>query len=331
MCPDSVPKVKIDVSADLTKSCERLADATPKGLQKLTDLMWGKREADVIRHKMLTAAQTQVDYERVLAGQVEYRDGVLMPVESSCSNLESQFIQHEIEQDLCNVASNIQVAKEALEEISDEQISDEDVSPDFFARWRREAKVIGSEELQAVWGKLLAEEIKAPNSISFRTMDIVKNISVAEAEIFMKIAPFVAFGILPCNPTTDKYPDTITTNDIIVLDNAGLIQQRSFGMMRSGGLKGSVDGEDFVFIECGEVVFCEFRYSNEISVSGLLLTEAGGNILKICNAKWFAAEDAGVLWGHIGGYIGPKKGFFRVYKLDKSRKISEPTCEIDRS
>ncbi|TDT82038.1 DUF2806 domain-containing protein [Pseudodesulfovibrio indicus] len=323
--------VKISVEADLTKSCEQLAEATPKGCRKIAHLLWGKRDANVTRHKALTLAQTKMDVEKVLAGRLEYRDGELVQAGACSKTIGSEYWQRAIEQGVGNVAGNVRVAIQALADIPNDQVSDEDVAPDWFARWRREAEVVGDEDIQRLWGRLLAEEVKKPKSISYRTLDVLKNISISEANLFMKIAPFVIFGILPCNPANNEYPDNITTNDIIVLNNAGLIHQSTFGVRRSSGLKGVADGEDFTFVECGEVVFCEFLRSDEISISGLVLTDAGEQILKICDAKWFSVDSAGILWGHVQSYINPKKGFFRVYKMDRDRNIGEPVCEVDRS
>jgi len=40
--------------------------------------------------------------------------------------------------------------------------------------------------MQILWGKILAEEVKNPNSFSLRTLSILKNISNTDAKIFQK-------------------------------------------------------------------------------------------------------------------------------------------------
>jgi hypothetical protein len=43
--------------------------------------LFGKREAAVIRHLVLTEAQAQVDAQKILAGKTVYSNGKLLPVQ----------------------------------------------------------------------------------------------------------------------------------------------------------------------------------------------------------------------------------------------------------
>ena len=58
-------------------------------------------------------------------------------------------------------------------------------------RWRDAAGTVSSEELQTLWGRALAGEIKSPGSFSLRTLEFMKNISQEEALKITKAAPFV--------------------------------------------------------------------------------------------------------------------------------------------
>ena len=42
--------------------------------------------------------------------------------------------------------------------------------------------------MQALWGRILAGEIKHPKSYSLRTLDVLRNLSTDEAEVFIKFA-----------------------------------------------------------------------------------------------------------------------------------------------
>lgn len=50
---------------------------------------------------------------------------------------------------------------------------------------------VSNQELQKLWGKVLAGEIKSPGTCSLRTMDIIHNMSQKEAEIFDRLSKYV--------------------------------------------------------------------------------------------------------------------------------------------
>ena len=87
------------------------------------------------------------------------------------------------------------IARLTAEELQDEEesISEEKVDEDWLARFFSIAKDINSDELQMIWAHILAGEIKAPGTISLRTLECVRNISKAEAETFQKILPYVIY------------------------------------------------------------------------------------------------------------------------------------------
>ncbi len=110
----------------------------------------------------------------MLSGRADFQNGELVELDATGLDTTALYLEHEAEQELENVAGNVNVALQVLKDVPDEQVADDDVSADFFARWRREAKVIGDSDLQEVWGRLLAEEIKKPESVSYRTIDVIK-------------------------------------------------------------------------------------------------------------------------------------------------------------
>lgn len=64
------------------------------------------------------------------------------------------------------------------------EVSDEPVEPGWYARFFDGVKDISDEDLQKFWGKLLAGEIARPGRFSLRTLDVLRNISIAEAHLF---------------------------------------------------------------------------------------------------------------------------------------------------
>jgi len=107
-----------------------------------------------------------------------------------------------------------------------DHIIEDDVDEDWIIRFFDYAKNINDENMQLLWGKILSEEIKQPNSFSLRTIDVVRNISKEEAQRFQKILPLIL-----CNGTDEfvilnelllkKYG--VSYGDILSLEDCGLM------------------------------------------------------------------------------------------------------------
>lgn len=109
--------------------------------------------------------------------------------------------------------------------------SEEPVEQGWINRFFDSVADISDEDLQTLWGRVLAGEIKQPQSYSLRTLETLKNLSKAEAQLFQKIVPYVVNmngGLfLPSNnELLKKYG--ITYSDIILLDECGLINSGGF-------------------------------------------------------------------------------------------------------
>ncbi len=84
----------------------------------------------------------------------------------------------------------------ALEEHAEdeEQISDEDVSYDWFSQWRNRAQDISDKDMQLLWARILAGEAKAPGTYSVHTLDFLSRMSRSDAELISKVFDFVLDG-----------------------------------------------------------------------------------------------------------------------------------------
>lgn len=91
---------------------------------------------------------------------------------------------------LKNFVHTVSFAAEELSDINDEN-SDESVDFDWVMRFFDAVSNISNEELQKLWGKVLAGEMKQPGICSLRTLDIIRNLSQPEAEIFNELCSYV--------------------------------------------------------------------------------------------------------------------------------------------
>lgn len=126
-----------------------------------------------------------------------------------------------------NIDSVSQIAAEQLSQ--EKTISDEPVDDDWSARFFNIVEDISDEEMQNLWGRILAGEVKQPKSYSLRTLELLKNLSKEEASIFTKFANIrLASGDkhLIYNADNGKFLETefgITFSDRLLLTELGLI------------------------------------------------------------------------------------------------------------
>lgn len=79
----------------------------------------------------------------------------------------------------------------AAEELKDEPpVIDEPIDENWKTRFFNIAEDVSNEEMQALWGRILAGEIKKPKSYSLRTLELLRNLSKKEAECFIKFGQF---------------------------------------------------------------------------------------------------------------------------------------------
>lgn len=88
-----------------------------------------------------------------------------------------------------NIEAITQEAAKTLTEV--DNVSDIPVDEDWIYRFFEECQDIKDEEMQSIWGRILAGEVKSPKSFSYRTLKILKELTKEEAEAFTNLCSFV--------------------------------------------------------------------------------------------------------------------------------------------
>ena len=165
----------------------------------------GRARVAVQRDELLSLAQTERDIEDIRSGHKTLTtDGQLLelPDQASPAVLQggARF------QEASSIVIRNRIAREMREEVNvskallsaEATLQDDPQTPperkvddDWLFRWRDSASMMSSEELQTLWGRALAGEIKSPGSCSLRTLEFLKNLSHKEALQIAKVAPFV--------------------------------------------------------------------------------------------------------------------------------------------
>ena len=89
-----------------------------------------------------------------------------------------------------NVAKAVLGAEADLEDDPQEP-PDRSIDEDWLYRWRDSAAKVSTAELQALWGRVLAGEVKSPGTFSLRTLEFLRNLAKEEARRIEMLAPFV--------------------------------------------------------------------------------------------------------------------------------------------
>lgn len=169
----------------------------------------GYASLELKRAELLVIAQAEQDVERIRRGELQ------LSIEANPQLLLEDMPQHQTAQEttqnlsLLAVASDITIAETIQRESNltrallyaensleqDPQTPPEtNVDTDWVYRWRDNASQVSSEELQSLWGQVLAGEVKCPGSYSLRTLDFLKNLSQKEAEAIALLSRFVVGG-----------------------------------------------------------------------------------------------------------------------------------------
>ena len=176
----------------------------------------GKARNDVRRKELLMLAQAEVDAAEIRAGRKRLEpDGSLrlLPMPDSQSDT-AVHRDGRIEPrvnfgSLAEVSARVNAAQEARKEINvskaiinaEEVLANDSQTPperaveeDWLFTWRDYAGRVSVADLQQLWGKILAGEVKSPGSYSIRTLEFLKGLSKDEAEQISKLARFVIEG-----------------------------------------------------------------------------------------------------------------------------------------
>ena len=143
------------------------------------------------------------------------------------------------QQNIEAVADN---AYEELENIQD--VSSEPVNPDWMLRFFNSVENISNEDMQKIWGRILAGEIECPNTYSYRTLEKLKNMTQQEAECFQIVSTLALRHsgkdfILNDEDILKKY--NVYFGHILLLEECGLMMAQNLSL----NLSASIDQADY--------------------------------------------------------------------------------------
>lgn len=178
------------------------------------------------------------------------------------------------------------VVGHAYTELENETVvSNEPVDLDWIIRFMNSVEDISNEEMQILWGKILAGEIKQPNTYTLRTLEKIRNISVEEAHKFTELSKYILntrdyMFILSKKDFRNEFG--IRFEDILILEECGLVSSQilSITMKTNNELPIIVLNSQIIGIITG--LASEFK---DVMLSIYSLTNCGKQLYNTINCK----------------------------------------------
>jgi hypothetical protein len=213
-----------------------------------------------------------------LAERVEPTLDIVDLIEQSNNRTALDSIRKEI-----NVAKAILHAEEKIHTENDDSATDEKVNDDWVYRWRDYAGDVSSEDMQRLWGSLLAGEVKAPGTYSLRCMEFLRNLEQSEAKLIEVACQLTVDGLVLLDENLDSH---LSFNQLLELDTLGIISGVS-----GGGVRRTFSSEDgapwsrTVLANNKCLLINHPQQNASVVISGYILTNLGHQMLSLGNFK----------------------------------------------
>ena len=142
-------------------------------------------EARASSDSMLIIAQAQADAMQIL-GRDDPVAGLDLAIDQTTQRLEFQERKRQ--------SNLVSVVSQAAEELGEEEVPDQKPDHDWIARYFEYAKDVSEKDVQKLWAKVLAGNIRTPGSVSLRALSMLRDMSRLEAEAFKEAMRYRIVG-----------------------------------------------------------------------------------------------------------------------------------------
>lgn len=222
----------MDDLVGIGKSVEKLVDVISRGIGVLYRPRAIRKEAEAkaAELRLLSRAKSEAEAENMkIVTDAEIHRA--MALEAADSALFGRVIARISVQELRRQKNIEAVAEAAMSQLPAE-VSDAPVEDDWISRFFAATQDVSDEEMQMLWGKILASEVTSPGSFSARTIQLFRELTRPEAEKF-QIAWNLSFDggylIQPPQNRDDAWSHdwlqqfSLEFDDLLSIQAAGLI------------------------------------------------------------------------------------------------------------
>jgi hypothetical protein len=298
--------------AGLSEPLKRLIEVTAEGVGAISRPFLIKANAKAKAFEIQTIAQAIADSQKLL-GTMKYEEGNVI-IESAPNqeiiaipedNIEQRIIMRVSYQQAKKQSNIEQVVQHAADELKSEQdVTKEKPDSDWVTRFFSISEDISSDQMQILWGKILAGEIKRPGSYSLRSLELLRNMNQREAELFVrvgKIAITTSDKVFVPNPDNGKYlaeKFELSFTDFLTLREIGLLDTNDLQFR----LTASAENSQTVFTSgrtC--IVVNRAKDTPQQNLTCILFTEIGKQLFQLIEQSSFADPE----------YVKKFAGFWR--------------------
>lgn len=260
----------------------------------------GRARNEIRRHEILMLAQAEADAADIRSGKKTLRsDGTLLlaGADAISSGTDERIeptlgLSKAVEygnRDAAAAAARSEINASKAILFAEEQLAvDEQVPPDLIVdddwlfTWREQAGKVSSEDLQRMWGSILAGEIKAPGRYSIRTLEFLRMLSKAEAETISKLARYAVAGCIARSQSEYLNSIGLSFSKLLEMQDLGVISGvEALGLTSTYE---SASKEKFLrgFISHDKILILEHEdASKAVELEVYLITAVGKQVLEL--------------------------------------------------
>lgn len=234
--------IEISDAFGLSQPITKLIEVTSAGLGKSTEAFFRVRNAKAFAKELDIISGAFEKHGKKL-GQIKFsREDIDLISQETGLEFEQaesylQLIQRaegaDFTRSIKKQANTESVLSHAAEELkNDERVPDREINEDWLSLYFSIVENVSSDYMHRLWGQVLAGEIRSPDGFSLRTLEVLKTMTVDEAELFSRVAKKAV--LLSQNPFIvdkkfwgDMY-DGLSFNDYNFLEQIGLVQSLSY-------------------------------------------------------------------------------------------------------
>jgi hypothetical protein len=168
-----------------------------------------------------------------------------------------------------------------------ESSSPQDIEDDWITNFFDKSRIISDSEMQQLWSKVLAGEANVPRSFSRRTVNLLSDLERLDAELFTTLCGFVWMfhSAVPLifDVQNEIYNHRwINFNTLSHLDSLGLIRFDNFAGFQIMELQKNFSAS--YYGTCVDLTLPKDA-NNALDIGKVLLTQAGKELVPVCEAK----------------------------------------------
>lgn len=289
---------------------DKLVEVVSSVVGRLSKPYFDRKDIDTKAYEIKKLAEARAEEMKIISkavkdnflliGGIEYNEkGVVVTspkelptnyIELSNPTLEER-VQSRIDYKEAQKQLNLEsVTAYAAEQLKNEQpVTDQPIDEDWKTRFFNIAEEVSNDEMQALWGRILAGEIKKPKSYSLRTLELLRNLSKEEAECFIKFGQFairsggVSFIVNFNHEKLLEEKYQLTFRERLLLEELGLLTANDLQFL----LQETKDNTIQIIFQIGNVCVVANKEANipQQQVNALVFTKIGQELLQLIETK----------------------------------------------